>query len=178
MYILHAGDRFVRRRRRVQNILELLYGGDHLRMPDISGETIQQAYAGKKNFWKNIWNEELMMEKKDYTVTYTEDAIRMMDERMILKSDVERVLADYREKSGSSPWWRNKRTGSKKSTWKCNILGAFYGNRRRVSGTQSIQSSNEVLWKRVGTIMAVERNYYTIDPEGKLTCNKMQRFHW
>ena len=37
------------------------------------------------------------MEKKDYTVTYTEDAIRMMDERMILKSDVERVLADYRE---------------------------------------------------------------------------------
>ncbi len=37
------------------------------------------------------------MEKKDYTVAYTEDAIHMMDERMILKSDVERVLSDYRE---------------------------------------------------------------------------------
>ena len=30
-----------------------------------------------------------MMEKKDYTVAYTEDAISMMDERMILKSDVD-----------------------------------------------------------------------------------------
>ena len=37
------------------------------------------------------------MEKKDYTVAYTEEAIHMMDERMILKSDVERVLSDYRE---------------------------------------------------------------------------------
>ena len=38
-----------------------------------------------------------LMEKIDYTVAYTEDAISMMDERMILKSDVERVLSDYRE---------------------------------------------------------------------------------
>ena len=37
------------------------------------------------------------MEKKYYTVAYTEEAIHMMDERMILKSDVERVLSDYRE---------------------------------------------------------------------------------
>lgn len=37
------------------------------------------------------------MEKKDYIVAYTEEAIHMMDERMILKSDVERVLSDYRE---------------------------------------------------------------------------------
>ena len=51
----------------------------------------------KEKLLKNIWNEELMMEKKDYTVAYTEDAISMMDERMILKSDVERVLSDYRE---------------------------------------------------------------------------------
>ena len=28
------------------------------------------------------------------------------------------------------------------------------------------------IMKRVGTVMAVERTYYTIDPEGKLTCMK------
>ena len=38
-------------------------------------------------------------------------------------------------------------------------------------GTQSIQSQNEY-YEKGGTVMAVERTYYTIDPEGKLTCMK------
>ncbi len=53
-------------------------------MPDISEKRYNRLML-KEKLLKNIWNEELMMEKKDYTVTYTEDAIRMMDERMILK---------------------------------------------------------------------------------------------
>lgn len=37
--------------------------------------------------WENWWW------RKDYTVAYTEDAINsMMDERMILKSDVECII--------------------------------------------------------------------------------------
>ena len=60
-------------------------------------QTMVMLFVGISKMDCNDIVEELLMEKKDYTVTYTEDAIRMMDERMILKSDVERVLADYRE---------------------------------------------------------------------------------
>ena len=70
--------------------------GKAVNMPDISEKRYNRLEL-KEKLLKNIWNEELMMEKKDYTVAYTEDAISMMDERMILKSDVERVLSDYRE---------------------------------------------------------------------------------
>ena len=63
---------------------------------EVSSPGIERIIRKEKHL-KNIWNEKKKKKKKDYTVTYTEDAIRMMDERMILKSDVERVLADYRE---------------------------------------------------------------------------------
>ena len=95
-YCMACRDRFVREGRESRHILELLYGDHACSMPDISEKRYNRLML-KEKLLKNIWNEELMMEKKDYTVTYTEDAIRMMDERMILKSDVERVLADYRE---------------------------------------------------------------------------------
>lgn len=43
------------------------------------------------------------MEKKDYTVAYTEEAIHMMDERMILKSDVEHCVIRLQEKIETNP---------------------------------------------------------------------------
>ena len=95
-YCMACRDRFVREGRESRHILELLYGTNAVNMPDISEKRYNRLEL-KEKLLKNIWNEELMMEKKDYTVAYTEDAISMMDERMILKSDVERVLSDYRE---------------------------------------------------------------------------------
>ena len=95
-YCMACRDRFVREGRESRHILELLYGTNAVNMPDISEKRYNRLML-KEKLLKNIWNEELMMEKKDYTVAYTEDAISMMDERMILKSDVERVLSDYRE---------------------------------------------------------------------------------
>lgn len=95
-YCMACRDRFVREGRESRHILELLYGTNAVNMPDISEKRYNRLVL-KEKLLKNIWNEELMMEKKDYTVAYTEDAISMMDERMILKSDVERVLSDYRE---------------------------------------------------------------------------------
>ena len=95
-YCMACRDRFAREGRESRHILELLYGDNACNMPDISEKRYNRLVL-KEKLLKNIWNEELMMEKKDYTVAYTEDAISMMDERMILKSDVERVLSDYRE---------------------------------------------------------------------------------
>lgn len=46
---------------------------------------------------------------------------------MILKSDVERVLSDYRENQ-EAILMKRQRTGDKEQTWKCDILGAICGN--------------------------------------------------
>ena len=111
------------------------------------------------------------MEKNDYTVAYTEEAIHMMDERMILKSDVERVLSDYRENQEAIFDEETKELVTRSRLGNVTFWVRFVENRRRISGTQSIQSSNEY-YEKGGTVMAVERTYYTIDPEGKLTCMK------
>lgn len=95
-YCMACRDRFAREGRESRHILELLYGDNVCNMPDISEKRYNRLLL-KEKLLKNIWNEELEMEKKDYNVSYTEEAIQMMDERMILKSDVERVLADFRE---------------------------------------------------------------------------------
>ena len=95
-YCMACRDRFAREGRESRHILELLYGANASNMPDISEKRYNRLIL-KQTLLKNIWNEEPIMEKKDYTVAYTEEAIHMMDERMILKSDVERVLSDYRE---------------------------------------------------------------------------------
>ncbi|MFR8947439.1 MAG: hypothetical protein ACLVH3_18005 [Blautia obeum] len=88
----------VREGRESRYILELLYGTNAVNMPDISEKRYNRLVL-KEKLLKNIWNEELMMEKKDYTVAYTEDAISMMDERMILKSDVEACIIRLQEKT-------------------------------------------------------------------------------
>ena len=95
-YCMACRDRFAREGRESRHIMELLYGANASNMPDISEKRYNRLIL-KQTLLKNIWNEEPIMEKKDYTVAYTEEAIHMMDERMILKSDVERVLSDYRE---------------------------------------------------------------------------------
>ena len=95
-YCMACRDRFAREGRESRHILELLYGAKASNTPDISEKRYNRLTL-KEKLLKNIWKEEPIMEKKEYIVTYTEDAIHMMDERMILKSDVERVLLDYRE---------------------------------------------------------------------------------
>lgn len=62
--VLHGmQDRFVREGRESRHILELLYGINAANMPDISEKRYNRLEL-KEKLLKNIWNEELMMEKK------------------------------------------------------------------------------------------------------------------
>ena len=79
-FCMACRDRFAREGRESRHILELLYGADASNMPDISEKRYNRLIL-KQTLLKNIWNEEPNMEKKDYTVAYTEEAIHMMDER-------------------------------------------------------------------------------------------------
>jgi hypothetical protein len=46
-----------------------------------------------------VWNEEVEAMDLGFTIDYTEEAIEMMDDRMILKTDVIRVLQNLKETS-------------------------------------------------------------------------------
>ena len=78
-----------------RRMLELVYGTDAGAPPDLS-EKRRNRLALKRSLLCELWGEESMEEKLDYELNYTEDARRMMDERMILTDDVIAVLEDYR----------------------------------------------------------------------------------
>ncbi|MDO4489655.1 MAG: heterodisulfide reductase-related iron-sulfur binding cluster [Lachnospiraceae bacterium] len=95
-YCMACRDRFVREGRESRHILELVYGTDAGAPPDIS-EKRYNRLSLVQNMLKNIWKEDLVLEDPGFTIEYTEDALAMMDDRMILKSDVVKVLAESRE---------------------------------------------------------------------------------
>ncbi len=93
-YCMSCRDRFAREGHASRHILELLYAAQASETPDISEKRYNRLRL-KQTLLKTIWNEETVMEKKAYTVAYSDEAIAMMDTRMILKSDVQQVLDDY-----------------------------------------------------------------------------------
>lgn len=78
------------------HILELVYGTSADHCPDISAKRYNRL-ALKNDLLKEIWNEEVSAVDHGFTIEYTPEAERMMDDRMILKSDVLRVLLSLRE---------------------------------------------------------------------------------
>lgn len=95
-YCFACRDRFAREGRTSRHLLEFLYSAEASETPDLSEKRYNRLMLVQQ-MRNNIWNEEAFMETKEFSVTYTEEVIEMMDQRMILKSDVEQVLQDYRE---------------------------------------------------------------------------------
>ena len=95
-YCMACRDRFARQGRESRHILELVYGTDAGDPPDIS-EKRRNRLMLKKELLRELWQEESMEKKTDYRISYTEEARRMMDERMILTDDVIAVIDGLRE---------------------------------------------------------------------------------
>ncbi len=95
-YCMACRDRFARRGRESRHILELCYGTDAGAPPDIS-EKRRNRLLLKKELLREIWREEPREMKLDYELGYTDEARRMMDERMILTDDVIAVMDAFRE---------------------------------------------------------------------------------
>ena len=89
-------DRFAREGRESRHILELIYGTDAGAPPDISEKRCNRLNLKRELLWE-LWQEETAEMKLDYELTYTDEARRLMDSRMILTDDVIAVLNDYRE---------------------------------------------------------------------------------
>ncbi|MBR2048361.1 MAG: 4Fe-4S dicluster domain-containing protein [Oscillospiraceae bacterium] len=95
-YCMACRDRFAREGRESMHLLELVYGTSADHCPDISAKRYNRL--GLKNeLLEKVWNEEVNAVELGFTLEYTPEAELMMDDRMILKTDVIRVLQNLRQ---------------------------------------------------------------------------------
>ena len=95
-YCMACRDRFAREGRESMHILELVYGTSADHCPDISAKRYNRLGL-KQELLKEVWNEEVSTMDLGFTIEYTQEAEIMMDDRMILKTDVIRVMQSLRE---------------------------------------------------------------------------------
>ena len=95
-YCMACRDRFAREGRESMHLLELVYGTSADHSPDIS-EKRYNRLSLKNELLREVWNEEVEAVDLGFTIDYTEEAIQMMDDRMILKTDVIRVMQNLQE---------------------------------------------------------------------------------
>ena len=99
-YCMACRDRFAREGADSRHILELVYGIDAGAPPDISKKRHNRLTL-KNRLLSELWGEEGESTERPYRVDFTQEALKMMDERMILKTDIYNVL-DYMLKSGEA----------------------------------------------------------------------------
>ena len=95
-YCMACRDRFAREGRESMHLLELVYGTSADHCPDISAKRYNRLGL-KEELLREVWNEEVEAAMLGFTIDYTPEAEAMMDDRMILKTDVVRVLQSLRE---------------------------------------------------------------------------------
>ena len=95
-YCMACRDRFAREGRESMHLLELVYGTSANHCPDIS-EKRYNRLSLRNQLLSEVWNEEVEAVDLGFTIDYTTEAIEMMDDRMILKTDVIRVLQNLKE---------------------------------------------------------------------------------
>lgn len=95
-YCMACRDRFAREGRESMHLLELVYGTSADCCPDISAKRYNRLSL-KQQLLKEVWNEEVEAVDLGFTIEYTPEAMEMMDDRMILQSDVVRVLQSLQE---------------------------------------------------------------------------------
>ena len=95
-YCMACRDRFAREGRESMHLLELVYGTSADHCPDISAKRYNRLGL-KQQLLKEVWKEEAETVDLGFTIAYTSEATEMMDDRMILQSDVVRVMQSLRE---------------------------------------------------------------------------------
>ena len=95
-YCMACRDRFAREGRESMHLLELVYGTSADNCPDIS-EKRYNRLSLRNTLLSEVWNEDVEEVDLGFTIDYTQEAIEMMDDRMILKTDVIRVLQNLKE---------------------------------------------------------------------------------
>ena len=95
-YCMACRDRLAREGAQSMHLLELIYNAPAGESPDIS-ERRKNRLLLKERMLREFWKEDVMEEKRDFRLTILPEARQLMDERMILDTDVLQVMQAYRE---------------------------------------------------------------------------------
>ena len=95
-YCMACRDRFAREGRESRHILELVYGTHAGSPPDISEKRYNRLTL-RRDLLREIWNEETEELDVGFKIEYTTEVTALMDDRMILKSDIIAVLQELRK---------------------------------------------------------------------------------
>ena len=95
-YCMACRDRFARAGQESRHLLELVYGTEEGDPPDISEKRMNRR-ALKRELLRESFHEETVGMEPEFQIEYTPEAREMMDVRMILTEDVEKVLRAMRE---------------------------------------------------------------------------------
>ena len=95
-YCMACRDRFAREGRESKHILELVYGTNAGSPPDISEKRYNRLTL-RRDLLREIWNEETEEVEVGFKIEYTPEVAALMDDRMILKSDIIQVLQELRK---------------------------------------------------------------------------------
>lgn len=99
-YCMACRDRFAREGKDSAHLLEIVYGSPAGTPPDISAKR-KNRLSLKQGLLGEIWGEDVKNANFDFEMVITREARRLMDERMILDSDVWAVMDAYK-KSGEA----------------------------------------------------------------------------
>ena len=95
-YCMGCRDRYARAGAESTHILELIYGANAGDPPGIS-EKRRNRLELKRSLLREIWGECETMENPEFKLDITDEARALMEERMVLDTDVARVMQRYRE---------------------------------------------------------------------------------
>lgn len=149
-YCMACRDRYARAGVKSSHLLELVYGTSGGTAPDLS-EKRRNRIALKQRLLESVWGEKaLAHEDIGFTVTFTDEARAMMDDRMILDTDVIATLKDSRE-SGMSV--ENRETGKLVARHRIGNVTFWVEFTEvdggcRVEGAYSHRMAIEPRWKR------------------------------
>jgi Fe-S oxidoreductase len=100
-YCANCRDRFAKRGLDSLHILEAVYGREPGPVPSL-GARRRNRKAVRGQLAKEFLGEEAIVKKRDFSVQYTDSALREMEERMILDEDMEEVLEGVRQGAPSA----------------------------------------------------------------------------
>lgn len=95
-YCMGCRDRYARQGAESAHLLELVYASPAGSPPGIS-EKRKNRLSLKKRLLRDIWKEDTHMAPRGYKIEYTPEVKELMEQRMVLESDIETVMQAYRE---------------------------------------------------------------------------------
>lgn len=95
-YCMGCRDRYARHGAESAHILELIYSAPAGSPPGLS-EKRRNRLTLKQRMLRDIWKEDTHMAPRGYKIEYTPEVKELMEQRMVLESDIETVMQAYRE---------------------------------------------------------------------------------